>query len=97
MSVHLVGRLPIIPIQAPLPPWADELDDSRKIVLVTQGTLSNHNFGQLVAPTLAARADEPDPLVDAIPGPIPNNARLASYSPFEWLLPKVDAFVTNGG
>jgi UDP:flavonoid glycosyltransferase YjiC (YdhE family) len=35
--------------------------------------------------------------VDAIPGPIPGNARLASYLPFEWLLPRVDAVVTNGG
>jgi UDP:flavonoid glycosyltransferase YjiC (YdhE family) len=35
--------------------------------------------------------------VDAIPGPIPGNARLASYLPFEWILPKTDVFVTNGG
>jgi UDP:flavonoid glycosyltransferase YjiC (YdhE family) len=35
--------------------------------------------------------------VDAIPGPIPDNARLASYLPFEWVLPKVDVLVTNGG
>jgi len=28
---------------------------------------------------------------------IPDNARVARYLPFEWLLPKVDAFVTNGG
>src|SRR6202043_3847962 len=35
--------------------------------------------------------------IDAIPGPIPSNARLASYLPFEWVLPQVDAFVTNGG
>jgi MGT family glycosyltransferase len=105
-SVHFVGALPIIPKQAPLPSWADELDGSRKVVLVTQGTVSNHDFGQLIAPTLAALAEEPDVLVvvtgggrqtDAIPGPIPGNARLASYLPFEWLLPKVDAFVTNGG
>ena len=57
-------------------------------------------------PTLAALADEPDLLVvvsaggrsiDAIPGPIPANARLASYLPMEWLLPKVDVLVTNGG
>jgi UDP:flavonoid glycosyltransferase YjiC (YdhE family) len=82
------------------------LDGSRKIVLVTQGTVANHDFGLLVAPTLAALADEPDLLVvvtaggrpiDAMPGPIPGNARLASYLPFEWVLPKVDAFVTNGG
>jgi len=105
-SVHFVGRPPIIPDQAPLPPWAHELDGSRKVVLVTQGTLANHNFGLLIAPTLAALADEPDLLVvataggrpvDAIPGPVPTNARLAQYLPFEWILPKVDAFVTNGG
>ena len=35
--------------------------------------------------------------IGAIPGPIPDNARLASYLPFEWMLPKVDVFVTNGG
>jgi MGT family glycosyltransferase len=105
-SVHFVGALPIIPNQAPLPPWAKELDGSRKVVLVTQGTLSNHNFNQLVAPTLAALANEVDVLVavtaggrpiDAIPGPIPNNARLASYLPFEWMLAKTDVLVTNGG
>ena len=105
-SVHFVGRPPIIPNQAPLPPWAHELDGSRKVVLVTQGTVANHDFGLLIAPTLAALANEPDLLVvvtaggrpvDAIPGPIPANARLASYLPFEWILPKADVLVTNGG
>jgi UDP:flavonoid glycosyltransferase YjiC (YdhE family) len=75
-------------------------------VLVTQGTVANHNFGLLVAPTLAALANEPDVLVvataggrpvDAIPGPIPPNARVAGFLPFEWLLPRVDVLVTNGG
>ncbi|MBO4225752.1 hypothetical protein GRB70_25425 [Bradyrhizobium neotropicale] len=96
----------MIPGQAPLPPWADELDGSRKVVLVTQGTVANHNFDLLVAPTLAALADEPDLLVvataggrpiETIPTPIPANARLASFLPFEWLLPKTNVFVTNGG
>ena len=105
-SVHFIGALPIIPNQAPLPAWANELDGSRKVVLVTQGTLANHNFGLLIVPTLAALANEPDLLVivtaggrpiDTIPGPIPSNARLASYLPFEWMLPKVDVLVTNGG
>jgi MGT family glycosyltransferase len=105
-SVHFIGALPIIPNQAPLPSWAHELDGSRKVVLVTQGTVANHDFGLLIAPTLAALANEPDLLVvvtaggrpiDAIPGPIPSNVRLASYLPFEWVLPKVDVFVTNGG
>jgi UDP:flavonoid glycosyltransferase YjiC (YdhE family) len=105
-SVHFIGTPPIIPNQAPLPPWAHELDGSRKVVLVTQGTVANHNFGLLIGPTLAALANEPDLLVvataggrpiDAIPGPIPGNARLAQYLPFEWILPKVNVFVTNGG
>jgi MGT family glycosyltransferase len=105
-SVHFIGTLPIIPNQAPLPSWAPDLDGTRKVVLATQGTVSNHDFGQLIGPTLAALGDEPDILVvvtaggrsiEAIPGPIPRNARLASYLPFEWLLPKVDALVTNGG
>jgi UDP:flavonoid glycosyltransferase YjiC (YdhE family) len=105
-SVRFIGTPPIIPEQAPLPSWADELDGSRKVVLVTQGTLANHNFGLLIGPTLAALANEPDLLVvattggrpvDAIPGPIPGNARLSQYLPFEWALPKVDVFVTNGG
>ena len=105
-SVQFIGALPIIPNQAPLPSWAHELDGSRKVVLVTQGTVANHDFGLLIAPTLAALANEPDLLVvvtaggrpiDELPGPIPTNARLASYLPFEWLLPKVDVLVTNGG
>src|SRR5882757_7144272 len=105
-SVHFVGAPPIIPNQAPLPSWAHELDGSRKVVLVTQGTVANHDFSLLIGPTLAALANESDLLViataggrpiDAIPGPIPSNARLATYLPFDWVLPKADVFVTNGG
>jgi MGT family glycosyltransferase len=105
-SVHFVGTPPIIPNQVPPPSWAHELDGSRKVVLVTQGTVANHNFNLLVGPTLAALADELDMLVvataggrpiDAIPGPLPSNARVSSFLPFEWLLPKVDVLVTNGG
>jgi UDP:flavonoid glycosyltransferase YjiC (YdhE family) len=102
-SVHFVGTPPIVPNQAPLPPWAHELDGSRKMVLVT--TVGDHNFDLLITPTLRALANEPDVLViataggrpiGAIPGPIPDNARLAQYLPFEWILPKTDVFVTNG-
>jgi MGT family glycosyltransferase len=105
-TVHFVGPLPIIPNQAPVPSWAHELDGSRKVVLVTQGSVANYDFTELVTPTLEALADEEDVLVivtcggrptSAVPGAIPANARLADYLPFEWLLPKVDVFVTNGG
>src|SRR6202011_875754 len=79
---------------------------SRKVVLVTQGTVANHNLGLVIGPTIQALGHEPDLLVvataggrpiDAIPGPIPGNARLSQYLPFEWILPKVHVFVTNGG
>ena len=105
-SVHFVGTPAIIPNQAALPSWAADLDGSRRVVLVTQGTFANHDFGLLVAPTLAALANEPDLLVvvttggrplDTIPGAIPSNARVAAYLPFEWMLPKADVLVTNGG
>jgi MGT family glycosyltransferase len=105
-SVHFVGTPPIIPGQVPLPRWAQELDGSRKVVLVTQGTVANHNFNLLVAPTLAALANEPNVLVvataggrpvEGISGTVPSNARVASYLPFEWLLPRVNVLVTNGG
>lgn len=105
-TVNFVGVPPIIAGQAPLPPWADDLDGSRRVVLVSQGTVANHDFDLLVTPTLSALANEPDVLVvvttggrpiEAIPGPVPDNARVGSYLPFEWLLPRVDLFVTNGG
>ena len=104
--VEYVGILPIVPSQAPMPDWAGDLDGTRKVVLVTQGTLSNVDFRQLVIPTLNALADEAEIMVvvttggrtiDALPFPLPENARVASFLPFEWLLPMVDVFVTNGG
>ncbi|WP_407158300.1 glycosyltransferase [Bradyrhizobium sp. STM 3557] len=105
-SVKFIGTPPIVPNQVPIPPWAGDLDGKRKVVLVTQGTVANHDFNLLITPTLAALAEQPDLLVvvtaggrpvEDIPGPIPANARLASYLPFEWILPRADVFVTNGG
>ncbi|WP_456639859.1 glycosyltransferase [Bradyrhizobium sp. USDA 10063] len=105
-SVHFVGPLPITPNQAPVPSWAYELDGSRKVVLVTQGTLTNNDFSELMLPTLQALANEPDVLaivttggrpIDVLGGPLPQNVRVAQYLPFEWALSKADAFVTNGG
>jgi UDP:flavonoid glycosyltransferase YjiC (YdhE family) len=105
-NIHFVGTPPIIPNQAPVPSWAGDLDRTRKVVLVTQGTVANHDFGLLVAPALQGLADQPDLLVvvttggrpvESIPCAIPSNARIATYLPFEWILRKADVFVTNGG
>ncbi|WP_244477467.1 nucleotide disphospho-sugar-binding domain-containing protein [Methylobacterium sp. Leaf125] len=75
-------------------------------MLVTQGTVANADFGELVEPTLAALGDREDLLVlvttgrrpiGNVRGPIPGNARLAEFLDFAALLPKIDVLVTNGG
>jgi UDP:flavonoid glycosyltransferase YjiC (YdhE family) len=105
-SVHFVGPLPITPNQAPIPPWAEDLDGSRKVVLVTQGTLTNDDYTELILPTLQALKGELDIVVvvtmggrpvEILGGPLPDNVRVAQYLPFEWVLGKIDALVTNGG
>lgn len=104
--IRFVGALPAPPSTAPLPSWWPELDDGRKVVLVTQGTVANIDLGQLIEPTLAALAEREDLLVlvttggrpvDDLALKLPANARAAPFLPFATLLPKVDVLVTNGG
>ncbi|OHV17566.1 glycosyltransferase [Methylorubrum extorquens] len=105
--VRFVGALPPPPSRdAALPDWWNQLDGSRKVVLVTQGTVANADFGELVEPTLAALNDRDDLLVlvttgrqpiGNVRGPVPGNARLAEFLDFAALLPKIDVLVTNGG
>ncbi len=105
-TIHFIGALPPPPSQTPQPEWWGDLGGSRRLVLVTQGTVANFDFGQLVEPTLAALADRDDLLmlvttggrpIENVKGPIPSNARLARFLDFEALLPRVDLLVTNGG
>ena len=103
-QLSFVGPLAATGSQAPLPPWWDELDGSRPVIHVTQGTVANTDYGQVIAPTLRALADE-DVLVavttggrplDTLPE-LPRNARAATYLPYDQLLPRTNVFVTNGG
>ncbi len=105
-NLRFIGLLPPGRSSAPRPPWWDELDGEKPVVLVTQGTLANGDLGQLLEPTLAALADRDDLLVIATTGgrpvealaiPLPANSRIASFLPFDTIFPKVDAFVTNAG
>ena len=103
-TLHFVGPISASGSQAPLPPWWDQLDGTRPVVHVTQGTIANRDYRQIIAPTLEALADD-DVLVvvstggrplDTLPA-LPENARAAPYLPYDSLLPKTDVFVTNGG
>jgi len=102
--LHFVGPiLPALVEEFEEPAWWDELDGSKPVILVTQGTLANRNLDDLIQPTLTALAND-DVLVIAATGRpdhddlvVPANARVESFVPFLHLLPKVDVMVTNGG
>ncbi len=105
-SIRFVGLLPAGAGTVPVPDWWTMRDRSKRVVLVTQGTLANSDFGELVDPTLTALAERDDLLVVATTGgrpvsavgvPVPANARVASFLPFAEILPDVDLLVTNGG
>jgi MGT family glycosyltransferase len=105
-AVCFIGALPVLPLRGEGTEWSEDLDSGRKTVLVTQGTIANFDLGQLVAPTLAALAEEDDLLVlvttggqpiSAIGGKIPKNARVSEFIPFDRVLHRIDVLVTNGG
>jgi UDP:flavonoid glycosyltransferase YjiC (YdhE family) len=105
-NVRYVGLLPVPLGQYVLPQWWHELDKTKRLVLVTQGTIANRDFGQLIAPALTALAEEEDVIVvvttggqpiESIPTEIPANARVAKFLPYESILPSVDLLITNGG
>jgi MGT family glycosyltransferase len=87
------------------PDWWQDLDRSRPIVLVTQGTIANQDLSELIEPTLVGLADKDLTVIvatgginpDKIAVTIPDNAKIVSFIPFDLALPEVDVFVTNGG
>jgi MGT family glycosyltransferase len=107
-TVQFVGPLRPVPPAVALPNWWGDLD-GRRVVHVTQGTLANADLGRLLAPALRGLADE-DVLVVAATGgrplsdlaavyggPLPDNVRVATFLPYDQLLPRTDVMVTNGG
>ncbi|MCJ2046102.1 glycosyltransferase [Methylobacterium sp. J-078] len=105
-NLRFVGLLPALSAAVALPDWWQARDRAKPVVLVTQGTLANADFGELVEPTLAALAERDDLLVvattggrpvEALRGPLPANARVAPFLPFDAMLPEVSLLVTNGG
>ncbi|AJY74409.1 glycosyltransferase [Paenibacillus beijingensis] len=105
-NVTFVGPyLPAKPQDFTPPIWWEEMKEHRPVVHVTQGTIANADFHQLLIPTIEALASE-DMLVVATTGgkplemvdiPLPNNVRLEKFIPHHELLPHVDVMVTNAG
>jgi UDP:flavonoid glycosyltransferase YjiC (YdhE family) len=87
------------------PPFWNELDGSRPIVHVTQGTIANAT-PDLIAPTLEGLANEDvlvvvstgnRPVEEIGLGTLPRNARVAPFLSYPDLLPKTSVMITNGG
>lgn len=104
-SIRYAGILPPpAPAEWTPPAWWPHLGAARSVVVVTQGTLANTDFAQLVEPTLTALAGQDLTVVAALGRQtgalsidVPSNARVADWLPFDQLLPLADVLVTNGG
>jgi UDP:flavonoid glycosyltransferase YjiC (YdhE family) len=105
-KVQYIGALPAPVGQPKLPDWWQQIDRTKRLVLVTQGTIANRDFGQVVAPALVALGGREDVTiivttggqpVEAIPVAIPENARITSFLPYAQIMPEIDLLITNGG
>jgi UDP:flavonoid glycosyltransferase YjiC (YdhE family) len=102
-GLRYAGALPAAHSTFSPPVWWQHVLSTRKVVLVTQGTVANRDFDELIRPTLMALADMDVVVVavtgraDADLGPVPGNAYVADFIPFDLVLPHVDVLVTNGG
>jgi len=102
-GLSFVGPVLPTPKGIPLPDWWEDLDGSRPVVHVTQGTIDNLDLGRLIRPTIEALAND-DVLVvvtlggrAADLGELPANVRVADFLPYDALLPRTDVYITNGG
>ena len=105
-NVEFLGILPVeAPLGAERPAWFSELDGSRPVVHVSQGTIANAK-PELFAPTIEGLANEDVLVVVATGGRppedlgltrVPANVRVASFLPYPDLLPRTSVMVTNGG
>ncbi|SFN66939.1 rhabduscin glycosyltransferase [Xenorhabdus japonica] len=102
-TVDFIGSLPVkVKDDETQISWPDE---NLPLILVTQGTLANIDFSQLILPTLRALATLPVRVlaitggrsIDALGEEIPENARVVEYLNFEHWLPRTSIFITNGG
>jgi UDP:flavonoid glycosyltransferase YjiC (YdhE family) len=108
--VRFVGPLRSTdPETACLPSWWADLQRSRPVIHVTQGTMDNIDLGKLLVPALRGLATENvlvvastggrpvSALLERLGGPLPSNARVDTFLPYDQLLPHTDVMITNGG
>jgi UDP:flavonoid glycosyltransferase YjiC (YdhE family) len=112
-TVSFIGPLRPSPVDPEsdrtLPEWWTDLDGRRPVVHVTQGTIDNTDLGKLIVPTIRALAGQDvlvvvstggkpiEPIVSSFGRSLPGNVRLAEFLPYDLLLPKTAAVVSNGG
>lgn len=101
-NLHFTGPIPHRHRDLPSPAGLQNLDDSWPIIFVTQGTLANFDFNQLIHPTIAGLAKENVQVVVTAGGSATEiisaaNAIVEPYVSYELILSKTDVFVTNGG
>jgi MGT family glycosyltransferase len=105
-KVRYIGALPTPTGQPTLPEWWQHLDRTKRLVLITQGTIANRDLGQVIAPALVALGGREDVTIivttggqpaESIPVAIPSNARIASFLPYAQIMPEIDLLITNGG
>ena len=103
--IHFVGALLPPRLTEFTPPgWWPRIIRSKQVVLLTQGTIAV-DFRDLLIPTIRALADE-DVLIIAAIGHLPaedlsemaaSNLIVTPFIPFQYVMPHVHVFVTNGG
>jgi MGT family glycosyltransferase len=104
--VEFIGILPAgAPHESLPPPWFAELDGSRPVVHVSQGTVANAK-PELIGPAIEGLAAENVLVVVSTGGRppeelgltrVPGNVRVAPFLPYPELLPRTSVMVTNGG
>lgn len=104
-NLHFVG--PILPRRAQsAAPSNDQFlepQSDKPVVFITQGTLANYDFEQLINPAIRGLAEEHVQVVATAGGNIESqvigsdNAVIHPYIAYEKILPRAKVFVTNGG
>ncbi|KAE9372740.1 glycosyltransferase family 1 protein [Stipitochalara longipes BDJ] len=106
-NLRYIGYFPSSPTSnKPLPPWWNTvLKHERPLVVVSQGTLANHDYGDLILPTLEGLRDLDVQVVTTLVRSasfrdnfkVPQNVLVAQFIPFDELFKYADVVVNNGG